>query len=92
MAKAETTSSANASGRQFSAPLAYLRAFIIVLVVAHHAAMGYQQILPESGASSLSEHLESMRAISPVNDEQRSGLLSLFAFFNDNFFRLFDLF
>jgi peptidoglycan/LPS O-acetylase OafA/YrhL len=86
MAEATKASSADAAGRQFNIPLAYLRAFIIVLVVAQHAAMGYQQILPESGASSLSEHLESMRAISPVNDEQRSGLLSLFAAFNDSFF------
>jgi peptidoglycan/LPS O-acetylase OafA/YrhL len=86
MAKAENASAATAPGRQTNIPLAYLRAFIIVLVVAQHAAMGYQQILPESGASSLAEHLESMRAISPVNDEQRSGLLSLFAAFNDTFF------
>lgn len=86
MAGAATTPPGSGSGRQFNIPLAYLRAFLIVLVVAHHAAMGYQQILPESSASSLAEHLESMRAISPVNDEQRSGLLSLFAAFNDNFF------
>ena len=75
-----------AEAKPFNTPLAYLRTFIIVLVVAHHAAMGYQLILPESAAASLSEHLESMRAISPINDEQRSDLLSLFAAFNDSFF------
>ncbi len=85
MSKAETTSSARASGRQFNTPLAYLRTFIIVLVVAHHSAMAYHVILPQSTASSLSEHLQSIHAISPVNDEQRSGMLSLLATFNDTF-------
>jgi peptidoglycan/LPS O-acetylase OafA/YrhL len=99
MDKAKTTSSADASdddrhekrvqqytsGRQFNTPLAYLRTFIIVLVVAHHSAMAYHVILPQSTASSLSAHLQSIHAISPVNDEQRSGMLSLLAAFNDNF-------
>jgi peptidoglycan/LPS O-acetylase OafA/YrhL len=74
------------SAKQYNTPLAYLRTFIIVLVVAHHAAIAYHVIVPRSTASSLSEHLQSIRAISPVNDEQRSEMLSLFAAFNDNFF------
>jgi len=99
MNEAKTTSSTHASGsehieklvqqdtsgKQYNTPLAYLRTFIIVLVVAHHAAIPYHVIVPESVASSLSEHLQSIHAISPVNDEQRSGMLSLFAAFNDNF-------
>jgi hypothetical protein len=72
--------------KQYNTPLAYLRTFIIVLVVAHHATMAYHVILPEPIASSLSEHLESIQAISPVIDEQRSVVLSIFASFNDNFF------
>ncbi|MBE0524095.1 MAG: acyltransferase [Methanosarcinales archaeon] len=86
MNKAKTISSAHASGTQYNTPIAYLRAFIIVLVVAQHAAMPYHIIPPQSNASSLSEYLQSIRAISPVIDEQRSDMLSLFASFNDNFF------
>jgi len=85
MSKAETTSPAHASGGRLNTPLAYLRTFIIVLVVAHHSAMAYHVILPQSTASSLSEHLQSIHAISPVNDEQRSGMLSLLASLNDTF-------
>jgi surface polysaccharide O-acyltransferase-like enzyme len=86
MDEAKATSSATPAVRQFNIPLAYLRTFIIVLVVAQHAAMGYNEMIPQSAASSLSEYLSSMRAISPVYDEARSGLLSLFGAFNDNFF------
>jgi len=70
---------------RFNIPLAYLRTSIIVLVVAHHAAVGYHVIVPETAVSSLSEHLQSMHAISPVNDVQRSDILSLFASLNDSF-------
>ncbi|MBW2395653.1 MAG: acyltransferase [Deltaproteobacteria bacterium] len=70
----------------YNTPLAYLRAFIIVLVVAHHSVMAYHIILTEPLASSLADHLGSMQAISPVIDAQRSGMLSLFAAFNDGFF------
>jgi len=66
--------------------LAYLRASIIVLVVAHHVATGYSIVVPAEPATSLSEHLASIHAISPIVDDQRSGLLSLFAGFNDSFF------
>ena len=72
--------------RQYNTPLAYLRAFIIVLVVAHHAVMAYHIVLTEPLASSLADHLGSIHAISPVVDVQRSGMLSLFAALNDNFF------
>lgn len=72
--------------KSFNIPLAYLRTFIIVLVVAHHATMAYQVVLTEPVAASLSEYLQSIQAISPVIDEQRSEMLSLFAAFNDNFF------
>jgi len=77
---------AEARGRSFNVALAYLRAFIIVLVVAHHAAMAYHPILPSFEATSLVEYMQSVQAISPVNDEQRSGMLALFAGFNDTFF------
>lgn len=71
--------------RRFNVPLAYLRTFIIVLVVAHHAAMPYNVIVPESPAASMTEHLSSMHSIAPVNDAQRSDTLSLFGAFNDEF-------
>ena len=71
---------------EFNVSLAYLRTFVIVLVVAHHATMAYNVVLTEPVASSLSQHLQSMRAISSVIDAERSPALSLFAAFNDNFF------
>jgi len=67
-------------------PLGYLRASIIALVVVHHVAVGYHTAAPAGAAASLAEHLYSMRAISPVVDVQRSGLLSILATFNDTFF------
>jgi hypothetical protein len=72
--------------KKYNTPLAYLRAFIILLVVAHHSVMAYHVILTEPLASSLADHLGSIQAISPVIDVQRSGMLSLFAALNDNFF------
>ncbi len=53
--------------------------------MAYHAAMSYNTILPEAPASSLAEHLSTMRAVSPVNDAMRSDLLSLLAAFFDTF-------
>lgn len=54
-------------------------------MVLHHAALAYQSFLPTSPASTLAEYMHSVRAISPVNDQQRSMILSLIAFFNDRF-------
>ena len=68
--------------RSLNVPLAYLRAFIIVLVVAQHAGMPYNTIMPEAPAESMTEFAQSMRIVAPVNDEQRSELLSLFTAFN----------
>jgi hypothetical protein len=48
--------------------------------------MPYHLLLPASTASSLSEHLQSIHAISPVNDPQRSGALTVMTAFNENFF------
>lgn len=59
---------------------------MIVLVVAHHAAMPYHLILPPFEPSSLSGYVASIQIVSPVNDEARSGLLTLFTSINDTFF------
>ncbi len=59
---------------------------MIVLVVAHHAAMPYHLILPPFEPSSLSAYVASIQIVSPVNDETRSGLLTLFTSINDAFF------
>jgi hypothetical protein len=84
--RAARADSPDAAAKPYVAPLAYLRAFVIVLVVAHHAAMAYHVMLPPFEPSSLREALGSIQAVSPVNDERRSDLLSLFAAFNDLFF------
>ena len=73
--------------KQYNTPLAYLHAFIILLVVAHHSVMAYHVILTEPIASSLADHLGSIQSISPVVDVQRSEMLSLFTALNDNFLR-----
>ena len=71
---------------EYNVALAYLRAFIIVLVIVHHTAVAY--FLPDAPppASSLAESLHSIRAISPVIDSQHSKLFFFVAFFNDKFF------
>ncbi len=76
----------NISGRQQHTALGYLRAFVIVLVVAQHAVLAYFPFLPASPASSLVEYMHSIRMICPVNDEQRSMIFFLFNAFNDKFF------
>ncbi len=75
----------SASDKQYNRALGYLRAFIIVLVIFHHASVAYLPI-PYSPASSLAQHMHSIRAISPVNDRQHSMVLTLIAIFNDRFF------
>jgi peptidoglycan/LPS O-acetylase OafA/YrhL len=71
---------------EYNAALAYLRAFIIVLVIIHHTAVAYFLPAVPPLASSLAENLQSIRGISPVIDVQHSKLFFFVVFFNDRFF------
>jgi peptidoglycan/LPS O-acetylase OafA/YrhL len=71
---------------EYNAALAYLRAFIIVLVIIHHTAVAYFLPAVPPLASSLAENLHSIRGISPVIDVQHSKLFFFVVFFNDRFF------
>ncbi|HUJ69374.1 MAG TPA: acyltransferase [Syntrophorhabdales bacterium] len=85
--KALTNDLQTAPDRQYALALGYLKAFIILLVVLHHAACAYLPlIVPTTPASSLVEHMHSLRAISPVSDQQRSFFFLLVTSFNDKFF------
>lgn len=75
----------NIPGLQYNVALGYLKAFIIVLVVAYHAFLAFHLFAPPPPASSLLTEPQMWRAF-PVVDGQRSIILTLFIGFNDIFF------
>jgi len=68
----------------YSLGIGYLRAFIVVLVVAHHAVLAYDSYAPPAGGSLLGP-ARWWRAF-PIVDPHRSAALSIFVGFNDIFF------
>ncbi len=69
---------------QYNFALGYLRAFLVVLVVAHHAAMAYHPFAPPPPASLVTQ--PRWWTAFPVVDPQRWGGFSLLVGFNDVFF------
>ena len=69
----------------YNVSIGYLRAFITLLVVAHHAALAYIPFAPQQPPSSLTVPIRIWQAF-PVVDAQRSVALGLLAGFNDIFF------
>ena len=69
--------------RDTNVPLGYLRGFLVLLVVAHHSALAYAQILP-APPSSLTANM-AWNAF-PITDAHRTPALALFAGINDIFF------
>ena len=65
-------------------PVGYLRAFVTVLVVVHHALLAYHPFAPAPGASLLVE--PRVWPAFPVVDAQRSMGSSLIVGFNETFF------
>jgi peptidoglycan/LPS O-acetylase OafA/YrhL len=61
-----------------------LRAFLTVLVLAHHAALGYVSFMPPP-TDAFANPVRMWRAF-PILDDQRSGVLPWFVGFNDSFF------
>ncbi|MGA3113657.1 MAG: acyltransferase [Syntrophobacteraceae bacterium] len=74
------------AGGEYNIAFAYLRAFIIVLVVVHHSVIAYLFSVAPPPAFSLAGHLRSLRAISPIIDVAHSRLFFFVVFFNDRFF------
>ncbi len=64
--------------------IGYLRAFVTLLVLAHHSVLAYVQLAPVPAKSLLTEP-RWWKAF-PVVDSHKSSLLGLFAGFNDIFF------
>jgi peptidoglycan/LPS O-acetylase OafA/YrhL len=69
---------------QYNHALGYLRAFIVVLVVAHHAALAYHPYAPPPSASLVAQ--PRWWEAFPVVDAQRWSGFSLLVGFNDVFF------
>ncbi len=65
-------------------PVGYLRAFVTLLVVAHHAVLAYHPFAP-AGVASLVAQPRWWQAF-PVADLHRSDLIALFVAWNDTFF------
>jgi peptidoglycan/LPS O-acetylase OafA/YrhL len=78
-----TAAPAGASGK-YNYPIGYLRAFIVALVVAHHAVLAYHPFAPPPPVSLAAQ--PRWWGAFPVVDSQRWTGFSLFAGFNDVFF------
>lgn len=75
---------AAANKAEYNVALGYLRAFVVVLVIAHHAALAYHPFAPAPHPS-LTIQPHWWEAF-PIVDAQRSGLFALLVGFNDIFF------
>jgi peptidoglycan/LPS O-acetylase OafA/YrhL len=73
------------SAPQYNVALGYLRAFIIVLVVAYHSVLNFHLISPPFPPSSLLDEPPMWRFF-PVVDGQHSIIFSIFTGFNDIYF------
>src|SRR5450631_540074 len=74
----------NKSNLQYNVSLGYLRAFITVLVVAHHAALAYHPFAPPSPASLVAQ--PRLWPAFPVVDDAHWSGFALLVGFNDVFF------
>src|SRR5579884_573382 len=71
-------------GPTYNNAVGYLRAFLVVLVVAHHAALTYHPYAPPPPKSLLTQ--PRLWQVFPVVDSHRWGGAMLFVGFNDMFF------
>jgi peptidoglycan/LPS O-acetylase OafA/YrhL len=69
---------------RYNYAIGYLRAFVVVLVIAHHAALAYHPYAPPPSASLVAQ--PRWWEAFPVVDAQRWSGSSLLAGFNDTFF------
>lgn len=73
-----------ASTAGYNRPIGYLRAFIVALVVAHHAALAYYPFVPPPPASLIAQ--PRWWEAFPIVDPHRGSGFALFVGFNDVFF------
>ena len=66
-------------------PLGYLRTFLTILVVAHHAVLAYHPYAPATPSNAL-DGKSLIWAAFPIVDAQRWPGIDLFVAFNDSFF------
>ncbi len=84
-ADSKTIAPASASSvTPYNVAIGYLRAFLVLLVVAHHSVLAYHPYAP-APAASLVEQPRLWQAF-PVVDSHRSSPVSIFVSFNDMFF------
>jgi hypothetical protein len=74
----------NAPRIQYNVAIGYLRAFVTMLVLAHHAALAYHPFAPAPSASLIAE--PRLWPAFPVVDAQRWNGFGLLVGFNDTFF------
>jgi hypothetical protein len=74
----------NVSRIQYNVAIGYLRAFVTLLVLAHHAALAYHPFAPAPSASLIAE--PRLWPAFPVVDAQRWSGFGLLVGFNDTFF------
>jgi hypothetical protein len=74
----------NASRTQYNVAIGYLRAFVTMLVLAHHAVLAYHPFSPAPSASLIAE--PRLWPAFPVVDTHRWSGFSLLVGFNDTFF------
>lgn len=82
-ARQKSTEDETSRTSQYNVPFGYLRAFLVALVVAHHAVLAYHPYAPPP--SSLVAQPRLWEAF-PVVDTHRSTVFALFVGFNDTFF------
>ncbi len=73
------------AAEHYSIAIGYLRAFVTLLVVAHHAVLAYHQFAPPAAPVSLTAEPR-WWPIFPVIDPQRWPGFTIFTAFNDTFF------
>lgn len=72
------------SGQSYNLAIGYLRAFVTMLVIAHHAVLPYHPFAPPPAASFTAE--PRLWRVFPVSDSRRWEGFSWFTGFNDVFF------
>src|SRR5580704_250144 len=78
------SAAAVATGPERNLAIGYLRAFITVLVLAHHSVIAYIAGLPKGGASFTQPPL--LWSAFPIQDKHNGTLFSLLTGFNETFF------
>ena len=83
-ARQQNTGQETARTIEYNVPFGYLRAFLVALVVAHHAVLAYHPYAPPPPSSLVAQ--PRLWEAFPVVDAHHSTAFALFVGFNDTFF------